>query len=440
MIIIRFIAILILGYFLGVLVTKKDQSEASQNLLDSKANKARTKKTWSSPSVAHSETQKFVSVSETLEDFLLELKSADVAGLSELVKELNSLTLDEKAIRIPLIFAMWAEKDPESALHAASFIDRGKNKDNAIAVVLGVWTKRDPLSAAETYKKFERNLFTRNYDDSRDQISGSQVVVRGLLKEEGFNTAFDWVKQLNNIADKKVALQKLFSNLTDESPNEAIEQLEKLNPTERDYIVKRIAEQWSKSAPSSAVEWVNGLDGETQKLVLPSLVSGLADEDPKLASEYLDFIEENRDQEIQKVLLGWADLDINEAGDWFLQDIREDEQEAIVGGLVQKWVSQNSEQARGWLLDQSPGIVRDRGIESYVSSAVSGIERPEELIEWVNNVEMSTESRYRAINSALVAWTRTNPEEADQFATNLQLPAEVYADYLFEVSAESPLD
>lgn len=433
--ILKFSLFFLIGSFVGGVFVKRASSPDVQEV-DLSVSEARSREEKRSRPLLK---EKANSLSfDLVGDFFSSLEGQDSGGFRKILDQLEFISPDERAIKVPLIFAAWAKVAPLEALQAAAFLKA--NKDDAVTVVLGVWAKENPSEAAIAYKKLERSLFTRNYDDSRDQVSGSQVLVRELLRERGDEAASNWAKTLNNIADKRVALISLFGHLASESPVRAVESLGNLNPIEQEYVIQVVAEQWGRLDPARAIEWANSLEGSSQKMVLPSLVRGIAQDDPKLASEYLGLIEENRDQEIGVILENWSESNFSEAGDWLLEGVNQNEQEDFVGHLVKRWAVEDPVQVRGWLQDQEAGIVRDRGIEAYVDNTVSGLGSPQELINWVSGIEMSSESRYRAINSALVAWSRTAPEEAGQFAISLELPNEVYAQYLFEVSAESPTD
>ena len=127
-------------------------------------------------------------------------------------------------------------------------------------MILAEWAANDPEAAAAFYKTNEKALFTRNYMEPWKQVSGSAVIVRGLVENGSTEAAYQWAKQLNDIADKNYALNEVYFQIAANAPEDAIGMLAELPGGERDYGLRGIAKAWAQNDVEGAINWANTLN------------------------------------------------------------------------------------------------------------------------------------------------------------------------------------
>ncbi|MEM6886167.1 MAG: hypothetical protein AAF571_14155 [Verrucomicrobiota bacterium] len=371
-------------------------------------------------------------------DRIRSLESTPPAGLIEQAGELRKLPLEQQALWMPAVLSALAEEDPASALQEAKQLKH--SKDPIIAMILAKWVEVSPADAAAYYKHNEQSLFTRNYEDANEQVSGSGIIVQAMLEFESFESTVTWARTLGNIADRNLAFSKIIEQVTAESPQKALEQLQHLSDGERDLAIGSMAYAWPAEDMDRAIDWINTLNSHDQSLALPKLIEGIAQRDPFEAATYLEYIEGNRDAVTALIIEPLVEQDPGLAAEWLVRATTLEEHRFLLQPVLQRWIDTNPDTAKNWAVQLQDGQTRDEAIAAYTKITSSGLEKQTDLINLIHQEIRSSTIRERALVNVLVSWSRHEPELAKEYAHQTGLSSHSLARYLHEVKAQSPLD
>ncbi|QBG47423.1 hypothetical protein EGM51_08475 [Verrucomicrobia bacterium S94] len=358
--------------------------------------------------------------------------------LSEESRQLNLLPLEDQAIRTPALFSVWAKQDPSAALTEAKRLKHLKNE--MISMILAEWSTTDPVAAAEFYKINEASLFTRNYMEPWNQVSGSSVIIRGLIENGSTETAFQWAETLGNVADRNTALNEVYYQLAAQSPEEAVDLLPPLPGGERDYGLRGIAAAWAERDVEEAINWANTLSSMDREHVLPAIISGLASRDPLAAAQLINYIpNSNHDAAIETVITPWAQQDPMQAANWLVTERSVEEQTYFIEPVLSQWIDRNPAAAKSWVQNLAEGDARDEAVLAYVNTTKSGLESHTELFDMIETGILNPAKKEKAKVSVLVSLAAEDPETAKQAALS-SLSGSGISDYLHQTGAQEPLD
>ncbi|MEM6885292.1 MAG: hypothetical protein AAF571_09685 [Verrucomicrobiota bacterium] len=371
-------------------------------------------------------------------DQLRELEKSSPGELLEKVRELRQLPVEHQALAIPAVLSVLADSDPAAALQEAKQLKY--SKDPAIAMILAKWTQSSPAEAAAYYKKYEQSLFTRNHEDSDQQLSGSSIIAQAMLDSGSYEHAVTWARSLGNIADRNLAFRKIMERVTAQSPQAALVHLQNLADGERDIAIQSMAHAWPAEDIDSAIDWINTLEYDEQSLALPKLIKAVARRDPYEAATYLEYIDGNRDAVTASIIEPLIEKDPAQAADWLITATTPEEHRFLLQPVLQRWVDSHPETAKNWAIQLKDGATRDEAIAAYARITTSGIEEQTDLINLIHQEIRSSVIRERALVNVLVSWSLHEPELAKEYAHQTGLSSRSLARYLHEVKAQSPLD
>ncbi len=435
---VKFLGTVTLAFLSGFFVSKltNDPSEASSSLERQNALSSTGGKSLNGESSIRKK-QKSNSVEQTLA-YSSACNDFSESELQGEFQRVAALSRGERASLLPILFARWAEVDPAGALVASKNL-KGE-KDGMVALVLEKWVEGDIHTAAEFYTKHASRLFTRNYLDPQNQVSGSEIIVR-KLSEADPKAALDWASDLNDLADRNHALAELFKKTAAENPQDALALVQKLPEENRDYAMRALVAPWVQKDPAAATDWLNNLEEDQHVAVIPHFVAGIAVENPRLASDYLDHIVGNRDESIRMIIDPWVNKDPRGMANLLVEKTTRQEQLGFMKVVMDEWIDHDQGAAKEWALNQKDTNAKDIALEAYVASTLSGRESYQDLIELASDQIADKTLRDRAVKNSIVAWALKDRPAAQKYAEReAGLSNEALSEFFYEANAVDPLE
>lgn len=234
--------------------------------------------------------------------------------------------------------------------------------------VFTLWTQRDMDAATAFYQSIdpEKNLVTASVLSS--------ILVRTMAHDDP-ESALRWAGKLPD-ALRGSSIQDIFSVWSKISPEQAALRFGTLAGVDDDRelatIASMIADNWAKTEPTEALEWIKTLTPENQRFALAKAIGRLAGKDFSLAkAEVMNAPSAWRPKLLQMLS---HSIPPGQAEDFsVLLDHLPDEESkvGVVGGITNSWTQHDPISASFWVSRLPKGAIRQEAIERFYGTLVS---------------------------------------------------------------------
>lgn len=323
------------------------------------------------------------------------------------MQKLQGLPMSQRMLAMNLLFARWAETDPQASLEASRKIGFPE-MFMARAGVLQGWAASDPEGLAKQY--------TDNPSDFRmggpgGRGGGETVrVIAGEWAKQNPEAALRWARTLDE-REAGDAIAGIFQEVSQQDPKLAASMAAGLSDTERTDAYRSIAETWAVSDYAAADKWINTLSGDEQVAARSEAVEALAGIDPqRAAGEALKLPDgEQRDELIADVSRDWAREDPGAALTWLTANGGDGAIEEGIGRVMGSLASEEPAKAMEWIEAQPAGDVRDSAVQGYVFGNRDAA--PSETIAIAETIS-NEETRERTVSRVAFQWMREDSDAA----------------------------
>ena len=203
-----------------------------------------------------------------------------------------------------------AGKAPSDALLQVSSMPAGTHRTRFMAMIVSGWADSD-LTAAKNYVL--QNLIGDEFDSAMEELFPKWI-------DKDIASAKIYLMESSNPIMKKFVPMVVAESL-DKDPMKAINWALDLPASLREEGVRSGIFRWVDMAPDSAVDYVEGLDGESKILASRALGAAWSDTDPEAAADWAS--RQSNDlltQELTKeVLYRWSRTSPQSAIEWVLE-------------------------------------------------------------------------------------------------------------------------
>ncbi len=352
----------------------------------------------------------------------------DPSRFAEEVKNLEGLPMSQRMLAMNLLFARWAEVDPEGALEESRKVGFPE-MFMARAGVLQGWAASDPKTLAREYAE-NPSRFRMGRRGGREAVN----VIASEWAKQNPAAALEWARSLDG-GEAGRAIEGVFQEVSQQDPKRALELAAGLAGEERLEAYRSIAEAWAVQDWDATASWLSSLTGEEQAAAWAEAVESLASVDPqRAANEALKLpAGEQRESLVAEVSREWAREDAAAALEWLTTQGGEEAQEEGVGRVVAQLTRENPEAARDWIEGEPIGEVRDNAVRGYIMSSRG--EAPAESVALAETIS-DTEARERLVERVVYRWIRDDAEAASSYIQSSATLSEERKERLLE-AAES---
>ncbi len=292
---------------------------------------------------------------------------------------------EERATLLEMVERCWARSAPEDLFRWAKETLGGSEQIRACQeAVTAIAKSGDPVTAASLMEDMP-------YSDGR--LYSLSDIARSWASTD-LSGAYDWANGLGDDRERTWALSSLSDSLARDRPDfvRALIETED-NSGVREAMARALAGEQSES--DSALDFVRSLPSELQAAASDEIAQRLSRRDPELALKYLEGADDAQ-MEIAGLRWAWTEIlqrDPARAAASFAEfDSQEGVKEEMAPWLATMWYNVDSEGASRWVSELPQGEMRDRAIESLVSSLQ--LDDQELARAWANDI--SDETRRQA--------------------------------------------
>lgn len=354
----------------------------------------------------------------------------DPAATATRIKQLPK-SLQRSAITT--LGAIWAGKDPQSALSWARSLDSTTDQERALSSVAGSIAAKDPDRAM--------TLLSGLRDAGRR--AGIAAVFRTLIDRD-FDGAMNRALALTDEKDKAAAINAMLGKNNDSfsngyvtfmsGPSSNAEQVHKLisrlpEGTLRNGAINSLAQRLAHYPPADAEALFAGYSEEERITIKQQMITTLSYSSPKRALELYQSLPEEKRQAgtFSNIVNYLSRRDPDTAIDLALQAT---DKNASIGGISTafRYLTTNDPEAAVRRLESIPeGDIRDSAIYSLVNTW--GRQDPEQALKWADG--LAEGARETAMCNVLGRMASTDPENsAKALADLLKAPTGKHADAL----------
>lgn len=322
---------------------------------------------------------------------LMELPAEQVRAAIDEVE--SSITEpQQKQMFLSLLLGRWAEESPREALaYAEKMIEEsGPAAGPASFSVIGAWAQRDPDAVWDWYVK------KRDSDTLGAGVMGGDAYLAMIFSGMALRDVDKALGRLTELDDDQGSRQAAFgiaSSVAQRpgSRDRVLARSASLPPDLRDSIRQGILSQWAVTGTDEAMGWLRTLPTGERDQLIGSAGYSLMMADPEKGAEFLmeDATEENLSSRYQTIVSGWANRDLNAAGEW---------------------------------LNAQPASPAQDGARSGFAMQVARRD-PESAMEWAKSVS-DEGRRFGAIRNVHQQWRKKDADAADAALVNSGLPDE----------------
>lgn len=209
---------------------------------------------------------------------------------NDCTSEIDLENLDLLTPALDNVLRNWAGKDLAGAIKALDAYT-GPNREEACAVLAGVWVETDPKAATNWAMAA-----------MRDDTNTWALDTRNLAKrwaETDPTAAWIWVNALPNIPAKSLFISDLAPLMTDISPAAIANSVSKMVPGDaQNWAAMSVAQDWGRTDPRAAAEWALQFPDENSRLsALFAIGRDWADKDPAAARDWVQSLPAGPDQQ-----------------------------------------------------------------------------------------------------------------------------------------------
>ena len=331
------------------------------------------------------------------------------------MQKLQGLPMSQRMMAMNLLFARWAETDPQAALEQSRQMGFPERFMAQAGMVSG-WAASNPEGLAQRY-------MDNPSDFSYGRGGGDTVgLIAGEWAKQNPEAAMKWALALEG-RDAGQAIKGVFNELAQDDPQAALKLAESLSAEQRLDAVGSIAKAWAISDYGDADRWINSLSGEEKIEARFEAVESLAEISPARAAAETAKIPAGKDRDylVAEVSEEWAQQDADAAFEWLTANgtaaAVEDGITRVVGALARE----DAARAMDYIAGQPAGEIRDNAIQGYIYGNRDGA--PAESMKLAESIT-SEESRQRTVTRVAYDWAREEPAAAIQYVESSPLLGE----------------
>jgi hypothetical protein len=185
-----------------------------------------------------------------------------------------------------------------------------------------------------------------------------------------------------------------------------------MDPADRAQSYDSIARNWGAKDWSAAETWIQSLPADQQQAALASAISGLADQDPKLAAQKIAAMPagDSRNAAISAVADSMSRENPAEAAKWLIA--QEGDKSGAYRTVIGNFARQDDAGALAFISQQPAGDAKDSMLSSYVRSNRSS--DPQAVMQVAETIT-DPNQRNRAAGAAAWQWMQTSPDAAKSY-------------------------
>lgn len=322
---------------------------------------------------------------------LMELPQEEVKlAISEVENSVDDP--EKKAMFLSLLLGRWAEESPREALAYSDKMleEQGPRAAQSAYTVVASWAQQDPDAAWEWY------LDKRDSGKESPGAMGNDVHLHMIFRGMASKDIDKALSRISEIDDEQASRQAAFgiagaATSSEKVRERILKKTESMSQEMRDSLRQSVVSQWAPTDLDGAIDWMRTLPTDEREQLVNSSGFSLMFADPEKGAEFLleDATEDNLSRRYQTIVNGWANRDINAAGEW--------------------------------LNAQPPGPEQDGARSSFAMQVAR--RDPESAMEWAKSVQTDAQ-RFGAIRNVYSQWRRKDQDAADSALLNSGLPDE----------------
>jgi len=326
----------------------------------------------------------------------------------------------------------WAQRDPQGALAWANSISDVNARNNAIGIALRVWAESDPVTASQQIlERFPNGRWrddvlrtlAEQWSKTDPRAAGEYFlqlpageIRNNAMSEIALNWAdsdltgaLDWVESLPADESTRAARRNAVNRWAESDPRAAAEYFMKTDSEAgqgADGTLARLAGNWARTDPDSALSWARGLDdGVAKNNVMSQIASAIAVYDPPRAGGILGMLPAaDQSKSAGPVAWQWAARDAGAAAAWAETLPDGEARTKALRGVSQQWAQSDPTKAAQWLEQLPAGASRDGAVSAF--ARVLADADPEGAAAWVSTIG-DAGVRPKNSNASLVVGSRT---------------------------------
>jgi hypothetical protein len=208
--------------------------------------------------------------------------------LEEEAKKLDGIPMPERIMASYVLFAKWAETDPQSAM---AFSDKmGFTGMFVKPTIMQSWASVDPVAASKFYSENPSQFAMMGMFGGRGgggpMGNGAASIIASEWAKQNPEDAMTWAKSLNG-AEKGNALSSIVSQIAKTDPEKAMQLASTMEGDDQSRANRQIAEALGAKSWGEAEKFIAGLPADQQEDARRRAFDGLAGQDPFEAAKQL---------------------------------------------------------------------------------------------------------------------------------------------------------
>lgn len=373
----------------------------------------------------------------TIYDYSLSLSAEAMAGA---VNEAMQLPMSHRNMALSVLFARWAELDPEAAVKYAQLLPRSANAGFLRRTALNAWAERDfdaALKWAQSLEKGEaRNeclsavagqlaktdpngalkLITENFT-GRDAANAYENVFSAWA-ENDFANAYAAAQGITDPGTRVRAMRAALNQRVESDPRMVLDAIRTAKLSELRWdIGNRAMQRWMERDLTAARDYVLGLPmGEMRDQGMQNVAREMARRDPREGLAWATDLPDNasRDEAIQSLFSTWTGSDAKAALE-AARGLPEGRlRDNALAQMAQNLVDTDLSTALA-LLKELPAGTSESAFQQVAWRWARN--DPKGAAEWFA-ANVSDNNRW-SLNQIVGDWARNDAEEALKWASNL---------------------
>ena len=297
---------------------------------------------------------------------------------------------EKKGMLLSLLLGRWAEESPREALAYSEKMleEQGPRAAQSTYTVVASWAQQDPDAAWEWY------LDKRDSGKESPGAMGNDMHLHMIFRGMASKDIDKALSRISEIDDEQASRQAAFgiagaATSSEQVRERILKKTSSMSPEMRDSLRQSVVSQWAPTDLEGAIDWMRTLPTDEREQLVNSSGFSLMFADPEKGAEFLleDATEANLSRRYQTIVNGWANRDINAAGEW--------------------------------LNAQPPGPEQDDARSSFAMQVAR--RDPESAMEWAKSVQTDAQ-RFGAIRNVHRQWRKKDQDAADSALLNSGLP------------------
>ena len=325
------------------------------------------------------------------------------------MKKLQATPMAQRMLAMNLLFAQWAEVDPEAALEQSGKLGFPEIFMSRSGMMTG-WAASNPEGLAQKY-----TLNPEKFAMGPGGRGGSQTVsmIAGEWAKQNPEAALKWARTLGE-GEVDNAIGGIFAELSQQDPEAALKLSSSLSDTEKRDAYESIAESWAISDYSATDRWINSLSGDDKTMARQAALESLAEVSPARAAKETAKLPagEARDELVAEVAEEWSRTDSTSAFEFLTESGTPEAVEDGIGRVIGSLANDDAGLALEFIDAQPAGDIRDNAVRGYVYGSREA--EPAEKIRLAESIS-GEESRQQMVTRVANDWARSDPAAAIQY-------------------------